>query len=338
MKKLVTSGITCALIFTRIAANSIIDEFFQAIAENNPTKVSQFIGKFDINTQDPVRGTGLMAAAFWNHENIVQLLLQVPGINVNLQDYVGYTALILAALRGHENIVRLLLQVPGININAQDADGWTALIWAAANGYKNIVKLLLTVPGININAQDKDGKTAFILAIERKYPAIAKVIQSSIKSLIQQAFASIKQNNLDIVRSIVAQIGVDSIFDSQGNTLLDKAVVLNRTHIIEFLLQNAKDARELLAKFPFEGINPTSDLFKYFYGLAFNQSLSPRLITPRACRSPRTCWSPMKAHLCQICSSIAEKYCSRCKKIYYCSGECQKKHWLSHKTICQIYA
>ena len=39
---------------------------------------------------------------------------------------------------------------------------------------------------------------------------------------------------------------------------------------------------------------------------------------------------------CQGCGSLSEdlKKCSRCKKVSYCSRECQKGHWKVHKKQC----
>lgn len=38
---------------------------------------------------------------------------------------------------------------------------------------------------------------------------------------------------------------------------------------------------------------------------------------------------------CMICRAQENlKKCSGCKVIYYCSRECQKKDWSSHKIIC----
>ena len=39
------------------------------------------------------------------------------------------------------------------------------------------------------------------------------------------------------------------------------------------------------------------------------------------------------------CKNCGEKEkellkCSRCKKVYYCGADCQRKNWPSHKLIC----
>ncbi len=39
---------------------------------------------------------------------------------------------------------------------------------------------------------------------------------------------------------------------------------------------------------------------------------------------------------CAVCKIHgATKKCGRCKKIRYCSKECQKKHWTEHKKTCK---
>jgi len=42
----------------------------------------------------------------------------------------------------------------------------------------------------------------------------------------------------------------------------------------------------------------------------------------------------------EICSScgkeeVGMRCCGRCKSLYYCSKECQKEDWISHKRLCQ---
>lgn len=43
------------------------------------------------------------------------------------------------------------------------------------------------------------------------------------------------------------------------------------------------------------------------------------------------------AHQCRACGAVgvALKTCSACKVTQYCSGECQKQHWPTHKAECK---
>jgi zinc finger MYND domain-containing protein 10 len=38
--------------------------------------------------------------------------------------------------------------------------------------------------------------------------------------------------------------------------------------------------------------------------------------------------------VCPVCSKVADQRCSVCKKTFYCSRECQLKHWVKHKLFC----
>lgn len=41
---------------------------------------------------------------------------------------------------------------------------------------------------------------------------------------------------------------------------------------------------------------------------------------------------------CAVCSKPAPLKCGRCKSLYYCNTECQKKDFGIHKIICKIYS
>lgn len=38
---------------------------------------------------------------------------------------------------------------------------------------------------------------------------------------------------------------------------------------------------------------------------------------------------------CAACKKAAETKCTNCRKVFYCSKECQKKHWKEHKFECK---
>jgi hypothetical protein len=47
--------------------------------------------------------------------------------------------------------------------------------------------------------------------------------------------------------------------------------------------------------------------------------------------------SETSTHTCNSCKKQGEKFqrCGRCKKVYYCNQDCQKKDWPTHKELCK---
>lgn len=41
--------------------------------------------------------------------------------------------------------------------------------------------------------------------------------------------------------------------------------------------------------------------------------------------------------LCKKCEKAATNYCLSCKKVYYCSKECQVADWKAHKAQCRPF-
>lgn len=352
--------------------------------------------KVDINaynSYDALPGqtiTALMSASSAGHENIVQYLLQAPGIDLNIESPsrldMPFTALSVAAYNGNENIVNLLLahpaidlnmhkqirmafgyamkdrhvkiakqllQHPSFEINYQGKTGVTVLMYAVGNNYADIVQFLLQFPGIIISTQNPAGETALSIAVKKNYHHIAKLIQDKIEELTLKAFQAIEHNDIKILKQIIDQLGPD-IIDTNGNTLIDKSFSAHKTEIVLFLLNIAKDPQEQLARFPFELTNPTSELFKMCMGLAYNSdhvttlsqkddiSSSHLASTSEAsvpAASVKLSHKPLdiaKNKSCAYCSKLhCNRLCGRCKKIYYCSPECQKSHWKTHKHVCK---
>ena len=42
-----------------------------------------------------------------------------------------------------------------------------------------------------------------------------------------------------------------------------------------------------------------------------------------------------KGDACAGCGEPATKRCARCKEVWYCGSECQRKHWKEHKSECR---
>jgi ankyrin repeat protein len=88
--------------------------------------------------------TTLQAAAIGGYTRLVQLLLEVEGINPNFAGGLEQCApIILAAERHHSAIVELLLAAPNIDPNVRDLESNSPLFFACWNGNVSIVKQLL---------------------------------------------------------------------------------------------------------------------------------------------------------------------------------------------------
>jgi len=87
------------------------------------------------------------------------------------------TALHKASFWGHEQVVDYLLTLPGINPNAQDCDGDTALHDAARFGHVALVKKL--APITNTALKNKVGRTAVQVAQFYGKPEVLEVLKGS---------------------------------------------------------------------------------------------------------------------------------------------------------------
>lgn len=333
--------------------DSIKREWFYAAVMGDLKTLEKLIDQVNVNARDVTHDSALMIAVRLGHEKIFERLLKVPGIDVNIRDGYKYTPLIRAAMNGNESMVKQLL-ARDIDINARNEYGVTALMAAVINSsskpliYENVVKLVIQFPGIDLNLKNKHGETVFMRAacyasenivklllqapgiditckdfneIRYKRANIAKLIQSkqafdALSSVAKATTDTDREHHIEMLKKIITQIGAtDSILDQDGNTLLDRAFAAHKPDIIVYLLQNSQDPRELLARFPFEAVSPSSDIFKLCMELAYASESKPKI--------------------CAHCARQCEQLCSGCKKNYYCSVECQKADWPNHKDSCK---
>lgn len=291
----------------------------------------------DINAGSPNGSTPLILAAQHGHASVVKLLLSLADTNINAQNNNGLTAFIAAANAGQENIVRLLLQEPHINVNIQNNSGNTALMRATIKGHERIVALLLRAPKIKVYTINEFGKSVADYAHRnRRLEQLFIERDKFVKELIITCFDAIKKHDLETVKKITYQLGIDEIIDINGETLLDKACASNCPKIIEYLLQNAKNPRKLLTRFPFELISPSSEVFESLIYLAYGQMHPSKQEMPSSAKDVAKLEQTAPKAICANCASTENLgRCGRCKTVYYCSDACQKTHWLKHKRDCK---
>ena len=115
----------------------------------------------DVNGTDPRHGrTGLMLAVGHDHQDIVDYLLQLPGLHVNCQETNGWTALHGACYLDNTRVVRLLVSHPGMDSwNTRDRLGGSCpLMLAVRNGSIDCVRELVRVGEVDLETTDDSGR------------------------------------------------------------------------------------------------------------------------------------------------------------------------------------
>jgi ankyrin repeat protein len=123
--------------------------------------------------------TTLMGACIAGHPDIVQLLMNIKGIDVNQQDSVGLTALCLAIRTNRWEAAKLLLRRDDIDPNLRDNYRRTALHWACDRDKEclDIVYLLLKKDNLDPNARDdSNGWTPLAFACDRVHVATVRLL------------------------------------------------------------------------------------------------------------------------------------------------------------------
>ena len=124
----------------------------------------------DVNQYSQRDSVALFEAIDSGSIEVVKLLLSHQELDVNAIHPRRYnrTALMLAAVSGKIEIVNALLDRPGIKVDRRDLDGNTALSLATIAGYSDIVESLLEHKDIDINSQNSLGSTALMFAVTAK--------------------------------------------------------------------------------------------------------------------------------------------------------------------------
>ena len=121
-----------------------------------------------VNHQEPQNGfTVLMLACmrkdFAECLELVQRLIQLPGILPNVTNNLGQTALMVACRYGaSERVIQALRSMPGIDPNIRDRNGATALRFRYVRDWGSLAELA-NFEGIDPNVQDRYGMTVLML-------------------------------------------------------------------------------------------------------------------------------------------------------------------------------
>jgi hypothetical protein len=235
-------------------------------------------------------------------------VLLSSGADVNSKKEDGRTALHEAASQGHQGIVELLL-ASGAGVNNRAENGLTALHDAASQGHQGVVALLLSAAA-DVHSRTVGGITALHIAADKGHQGIV--------GQLLRAGAS-----ADVV-----------VAGSKSPLLL--AVKSDHAGVVQQLLDAAVEQQFDVGLGPSAAMSARIDMMQAIQRVEVGIVFGPEVSKLPAVKAA------LKEHKCSCCNSrlrgSAKKYykCSRCKLVYYCGPECQKKHWCNgHKEVCK---
>ena len=195
---------TTRLSIEKLGGSCSPEGFLQAAESGNLAIAGLFL---DAHAGTEIRNergwTELMLAAFYGHNETVELLLK-HGANIFAVDSGGNTALHWAAFAGHVSCAKLLLENHA-DVDARSSFGWTPLLQATTRQHLAMVMLLIN-HGANLNIAAQDGDTALHKAAAAGYaeiirPLLARLADTSIKNLDGETAAKLaikNQHGLDV--------------------------------------------------------------------------------------------------------------------------------------------
>lgn len=287
-------------------ANATFDVLADQLLENETefvhllTQTAQ--GKtYPINHRNP--HSLLEIACAQNKTVALQAILARNDVDVNLKSKSAKlrrsacTALHVAIDNGHIECVKLLYQAPGIDLNVRGADGSSPFTFAVASGDIAIVKFFLEeIPdGIIDYNTGPHPLTPFMLGICMGHKRITKLLIAS--NRVNHHYHPGVMNAMDCACAS----------GSESMIRLIEAETFEESHEPEV-------ASNVARSFQDNGVLTERRAFSEDYAL--------------------------RNHV-KSCDGCKKEYkrsdlqrCSVCMEVWYCSKECQKADWKSHKTQC----
>ncbi|OQS00254.1 serine/threonine-protein phosphatase 6 regulatory ankyrin repeat subunit A-like, partial [Thraustotheca clavata] len=206
-----------------------------ASANNAEDIVKLLLDRHAYVNHDDIRcRTPLYVAACYGFFNIVKQLLDTNA-DVNRPNTDHRTPLFGAAHQGHFEIVKLLLS-RNPDVNHSDKDGASPLFIAAQNGHFQIVSILLS-SGANVYQTCKDGVNSLQIAKEKSHTNVVEIIENSMTNNVLRAMEAITNEDILTLDALLID-GMDcNSIDSEGNTLLLKAIICNNQGALDRLIR-----------------------------------------------------------------------------------------------------
>jgi ankyrin repeat protein len=229
------------------AQNRPVEKFIEMATIGNIDEVNRAIEiGVEIDEIGAKGHTALMAAAYYGHRSLVNILL-AAGADPNLLSDddglgTGMTALMLAAgsffASNRQHVLKLLI-AGGADVNQRGAGGKTAIFHAAlaGAGYADCVETILAA-GADLHLVDDRGHTVLsAVAAAENYPMFNLLMQAGASTLGLESVQLIQAattGNVDRVQSLLAG---NVNLDLDRGAAIGNAAAAGHTKIVELLIR-----------------------------------------------------------------------------------------------------
>ncbi len=229
------------------AQNRPVEKFIEMATIGNIDEVNRAIEiGIEIDELGAKGHTALMAAAYYGHRSVVNILL-AAGADPNLLSDddglgTGMTALILAAgsffASNRQHVLQLLI-AGGADVNQRGAGGKSAIFYAALSGagYADCVEIMVKA-GADLNLTDDRGHTVLsAVAAAENYPMFNLLMQAGASTVGLESVQLIQAattGNVDRVQSLL--VGNVNL-DLDRGAAIGNAAAAGHTKIVELLIR-----------------------------------------------------------------------------------------------------
>lgn len=282
----------------------ILSAFMSAAKIDSQEMIGLFLGDdpviaCDIDYQDPqTRNTIVMEAINKGSEKVLDYLLQCnPAPNLHIRNGENETAFLCAVKSGSIDMAEKLLKAKRDNIHLSGSEVEECLDAESKGAWHSKIGAVIAHKKDMANVSDTDGNTPLIIAAGKGYDKMIDfLLRIGISTYPDLNPVNIGQKN------------------RQGETAIDVAT----NHKIKGILAIATLNNNVIA-----ATNIVKGTRAAMTKVVQQKNSSPKVSAPGM-------------YKCLGCSELKEKKlsCARCKKIVYCSRECQKIDWKRHKPEC----
>ncbi|XP_046580618.1 kinase D-interacting substrate of 220 kDa-like [Haliotis rubra] len=199
-------------------------------------------GHADINSRGRWSRTPVMAAAEWEHGEVVELLVS-RGADVSLVDDDGDNTLHWACMGGDRETVEYVLSLDGMDVNSRGWRSWTPVMRAAREGHRHVVEFLVS-RGADVSLVDDVGNNILHWAcMGGDRETVEYVLSLDVVDVNSRGWRSwtpvmraAREGHRHVVELLVSRGADVSLVDDDGDNILHWACMGGDRETVEYVL------------------------------------------------------------------------------------------------------